>query len=127
MRIVFDTWQFVRVMVRLEETRNRDAACRALWAAWSADWHKLDRELERLRMADFGHFAGAMIDQEVVFDPVDASTARTVARLAREVAGELARARKSADPATRKDLDFEQAGLTDLAERLEELARRRGG
>lgn len=127
MRIVFDSWQFVRVMVRLEETRDRDVARRALWAAWSADWRKLDRELERLRTADFGRFAEAMMDQEVVFDPVDAATARTVARLAREVADELAKARKGADPATRQDLGFEQAGLTDLAERLEELARRRGG
>lgn len=127
MRIVFDTWQFVRVMVCLEETRDRDAARRALWAAWSADWRKLDRELERLRTADFGRFAEAMMDQDVAFDPVDAATARTVARLAREVAGELARARKGADPAARQDLAFERAGLTDLAERLEELARHRGG
>jgi len=125
-RIVFDTWQFVRVMVRLEETRDRDAARRALWAAWSADWRKLDRELERLRTADFGRFVEAMMDQEVVFDPVDAATARTVARLAREVADELAKARKGADPATRQDLGFGQAGLTDLAARLEELARSRG-
>lgn len=127
MRIVFDTWQFVRVMVRLEETRDRDAARRALWAVWSADWRKLDRELERLRMADFARFAEAMMDQEVAFDPVDAATARTVARLAREVADELAKARRGADPATRQDLGFEQARLTDLAERLGELARRHGG
>lgn len=127
MRIVFDTWQFVRVMVRLEETRDRDAARRALWAAWSADWRKLDRELERLRTADFGRFAEAMMDQEVAFDPVDAATARTVARLAREVARELAKARKGADPTALQDLAFEQAGLADLAERLEELARRRSG
>ena len=61
MRIVFDTWQFVRVMVRLEKTRNRDSARRALWAAWSADWRRLDRDLETLRSegyevpADTGH------------------------------------------------------------------------
>lgn len=127
MRIVFDTWQFVRVMVRLEETRDRDAARRDLWSAWSADWRELDRELERLRTADFGRFAEALMDQEVAFDPVDAATARTVARLAREVAGELAKARKGADPDAGRDLAFEQAGLTDLAKRLEELARRRGG
>ena len=114
-------------MVCLEETWDRDAARRALWAAWSADWRKLDRELERLRTADFGRFAEAMMDQDVAFDPVDAATARTVARLAREVAGELERARKGADPAARQDLAFEQAGLTDLAERLEKLARHRGG
>lgn len=126
MRIVFDTWQFVRVMVRLEKTRDRDAARRALWAAWAADWRRLDDELESLRTADFGRFAEAMMDREVTFDPVDAATARTVARLAREVAGELGRAQKSAAAADRDDLAFERAGLADLAERLEELARRGG-
>ena len=124
MRIVFDTWQFVRVMVRLEGTRDRDAARRALWAAWAADWHRLDRELEALRTGDFGRFAEAMMDEEVIFDPVDATTARTVARLAREVAGEIGRTQKGADPAARQELAFERAGLSDLADRLEELARR---
>ena len=128
MRIVFDTWQFVRVMVRLEKTRDRDAARRALWAAWAADWRRLDDELESLRTADFGRFAEAMMDREVTFDPVDAATARTVARLAREVAGELGRAQKSAAAADRDDLAFERADWMawDLAERLEELARRGG-
>lgn len=124
MRIVFDTWQFVRVMVRLEETRRLDAARRALWAAWAADWRRVDRELERLRTEDFARFAGAMMEQEVIFDPVDAGTARTVARLAREVASDLQWAQKGADPAVRQDLAFERAGLADLADRLAALARR---
>ena len=124
MRIVFDTWQFVRVMVRLETTRDRDAARRALWAAWSADWRRLDGQLESLRTADFDRFAETMMDQEVTFDPVDAETARTVARLAREVAGQLAKAQKGTEPEARQDLAFELAGLSDLADRLEELGRR---
>ena len=126
MRIVFDTWQFVRVMVRLEQTRDRDSARRALWTAWSADWRRLDAELETLRAKDFGRFAEAMMNQEVTFDPVEAATARTVARLAREVAGEIGRAQKRADPAARDDLAFERAGLSELADRLQALARRDG-
>ena len=124
MRIVFDTWQFVRVMVRLEQTRDRDSARRVLWAAWAADWRRLDAELETLRTEDFRRFAEAMMEQEVTFDPVDAATTRTVARLAREVAGEIGRALKRADPAARGDLAFESAGLSDLADRLHALARR---
>ena len=127
MRIVFETWQFVRVMVRLEQTRERDSARRALWAAWASDWHELDTGLEALRQADFGRFAEAMMAQEVTFDPVDAATVRTVARLAREVAGEIGRARKGAAGADRGDLAFEQAGLADLADRLETLAQRPAG
>lgn len=127
MRIVFETWQFVRVMVRLERTHGRDSARRALWTAWSGDWRRLDAELERLRSEDFSRFAEAMMGQEIVFEPVDAATARTVARLAREVAGELQRAQKSAEPAARQDLAFEQAGLAELAGRMEELIRRSGG
>ena len=127
MRIVFDTWQFVRVIVRLEETRSRDSARRVLWAAWAADWRKLDAELEAQRTADFGRFARAMMDQEVIFDPVDAATARTVARLAREVAGGIGRALKGAGAADRENLAFEQAGLDDLAGRLEDLTRQASG
>ncbi len=124
MRIVFDTWQFVRVMVRLEQTRSRDSARRALWAAWEADWRRLDGELEALRTADFGRFAEAMMDREITFDPVDSRTARTVARLAREVAGEIGRAQKATAADDRDDLAFERAGLADLADRSEELALR---
>ena len=127
MRIVFDTWQFVRVMVRLEKTRSRDSARRALWVAWAADWHRLDGDLERLRATEFGRFAEAMMDQEVTFDPVDAPTIRTVARLSREVAGELGRVQKAAAAADRDNLAFERDGLSDLAERLEELARQASG
>ncbi len=124
MRIVFDTWQFVRVMVRLEETRDRDGARRVLWAAWAADWRRVDGELERLRAEDFARFAEAMMDQEVTFEPVDAVTARTAARLAREVAGQIGRTQKNAGPDARQDLAFERAGLSELAERLEALAGR---
>lgn len=124
MRIVFDTWQFVRVMVRLEQTRDRSAARRALWAAWATDWRRVDGELERLRADDFAGFAEAMMEQEVTFEPVEAATARTVARLAREVAGEIGRTQKGADPDARRDLAFERAGLSGLAERLEALAGR---
>ena len=77
-----------------------------------------------MRTGDFGRFAEAMMDEEVIFDPVDATAVRTVARLAREVAGEIGRTQKSAGPEARRDLAFERAGLADLADRLEDLARR---
>jgi len=122
MRIVFDTWQFVRIMVRLEETRDADAARQSLWSAWSGDWQRVDAELEQLRAANFDRFAVAMMDEEVTFDPVDRPTVATVARLAREVAKELQAALKRAPAQDRDDLDFERASLMALASQLDDLA-----
>ncbi|MCY4239727.1 MAG: hypothetical protein OXC93_15505 [Rhodospirillaceae bacterium] len=122
MRIVFDTWQFVRIMVRLEETRNSDEDRASLWAAWFSDWQQLDAELEHLRAVNFDHFATAMMDEEVILEPVDKAMVKTVARLAREVAGELKSTHQRVSKVARNDLDFERAGLSLLASRLDDLA-----
>ncbi len=111
MRIVFDTWQFVRIMVRLEKTRNSDEDRASLWAAWSPDWQQLDAKLEHLRTVNFDHFATAMMDEEVILEPVDKATVKTVARLAREVAREMKSPRRSTSTVARDDLDFERASL----------------
>lgn len=121
MRIVFDTWQFVRIMVRLEASKRADPARKKLWAAWSADWEKLDAELEQLRDSNFDAFSAAMMDQEVIFEPVEASTVALVAIVAREVVAEIKTAERGAKGAAATDLQFERASMNDLAQRLEKL------
>jgi len=121
MRIVFDTWQFVRIMVRLEETRRADPARKKLWSAWSADWEKLDAELELLRESNFDAFSAAMMDQEVIFDPVDAPTLELVAAISREVAAAIKSAERGAKGEMLTDLQYERTGLGGLAQRLEKL------
>lgn len=126
MRIVFDTWQFVRIMVRLEETRQADKARRELWNAWSDDWLKLDKQLENLRESSFEAFSTVMMDQEVIFDPVDRSVVTTVAELAREVIGAIRQAERDAKGEALDDLQFERTGLNALARRLETLIKKGG-
>jgi hypothetical protein len=126
MRIAFTTWQFVRVMVRLEETRRDAADRRVLYREWQADWSVLDAELERLRDADFDAFSELMMEREVVFEGVAPATARTVAAVADEVAAQLAAERRGAARRARDDLDFERAELAALAARLRADADRPG-
>lgn len=126
MRIALTTWQFVRVMVRLEETRRDAADRRVLYREWKDDWKLLDAELERLRDEDFDAFSELMMEREVVFDGVTPATARTVAAVADEVAAQLAAERRGAARRERDDLDFERAELAALAARLRADAQRPG-
>ncbi len=118
MRIAFTTWQFVRVMVRLEETRNDAPDRRVLYREWAGDWKLLDAELERLRTEDFDAFSDLMMEREVVFADVPAATGRTVAAVIDEVVDQLAGDRRGATRRERDDLDFERAELTGLAAEL---------
>jgi hypothetical protein len=118
MRIAFTTWQFVRVMVRLEDTRKDAADRRVLYREWADDWKLLDAELERLRDANFDAFSELMMEREVVFADVSPETARTVAAVIDEVIDQLAGERRGASRQARDDLDFERAELTGLAAEL---------
>jgi hypothetical protein len=118
MRIAFTTWQFVRVMVRLEETRKDAPDRRVLYREWADDWRVLDAELERLRDEDFDAFSDLMMEREVVFAAVPAETGRTVAAVIDEVVDQLAEERRGATRRERDDLDFERAELTGLAAEL---------
>jgi predicted RNA-binding Zn ribbon-like protein len=118
MRIAFTTWQFVRVMVRLEDTRKDAADRRVLYREWADDWKLLDAELERLRDANFDAFSELMMEREVVFADVSPETARTVAAVIDEVIDQLVGERRGASRQARDDLDFERAELTGLAAEL---------
>ena len=51
-------WQFVRLMVRLEETAKSSEMRKALFDLLKADWRVMDAELERLREQDFDSSRG---------------------------------------------------------------------
>jgi hypothetical protein len=118
MRIAFTTWQFVRVMVRLEETRKNAPERRVLYREWKDDWAVLDAELERLRDEDFDAFSDLMMEREVVFADVAPATALTVAAVIDEVIAQLEGERRGATRRERDDLDFERAELTALSAEL---------
>ncbi len=117
-RIAFATWQFVRLMVRLEESRRQSGERRSLYDAWRVDWETLDGELERLRRNDFGAFSELMVDKEVVFESVKSHHVETVAMMLVEVADQLARDQAKARGKKKDDLRYEENELRELAETL---------
>ncbi|MEM9682700.1 MAG: hypothetical protein AAF942_05500 [Pseudomonadota bacterium] len=117
-RVALATWQFVRLMVRLEESRRQSGARRSLYDAWREDWETLDAELEKLRRDDFGAFSELMIDKEVVFENVRPHHVETAAEMMTEVADQLARDQKKARGKKKDDLKFEETELRDLAGEL---------
>lgn len=125
--VTFSTWQFVRLMVRLEETRDQQADRRRLYATWQSDWEKLDAELERLRAKDFAAFSDLMMDHDVSFESVDLDDLKTAAEVVEEVAAQVARARKSDGGARRQDLDFEAEELAALGKALRQSQAAKAG
>jgi hypothetical protein len=115
MHLSFAVWQFVRLMVRLEETRGGATAREALYKAWRADWTTLDKELERLSETDFAAFAQTMMDQEVVFEEATPEQRDTVVAVLREVANRIQTEASKAKGEKREDLRFEAEQLAALA------------
>ena len=71
--ITMPVWQFVRLMVRIEEIQEKysDTNLRKLYSEWEEFWADLDA-----RLLDAGHrsreeFANMMMQQEVVMHRVD--------------------------------------------------------
>ncbi len=117
-RIAFATWQFVRLMVRLEESRRQSGERRSLYDAWREDWEVLDAELEKLRQDDFAAFSELMMDREVVFESVRPHHVETAAQLLVEVADQLTRDQAKARGKKKDDLKYEETELRDLAKAL---------
>ena len=123
--VSFVTWQFVRLMVRLEESLDRDGQRQSLYGKWQADWEKLDRELDRLRKDDFGAFSDLMMEHEIRFDDASSDDLMTAAGVIDEVANQLGHVGKPDDRAQRRDIEFEAKELTTLADALRRDAQSR--
>ena len=116
-----DVWQFVRLMVQLEETlaaapgKGAGTALRRLFERWEDVWVDLDARLVDLGQHDMDGFADLMMNQEVVLDAVTEPERRLVAaeleKVARAIAGRLA---VTDDPGDVEDLSFERDALRDL-------------
>lgn len=120
----FTVWQFVRLMVQMEETlkAREDAALRLLWQDWDDIWLDLDARLETLGREKPDAFADLMMNQEVVI--TDASTgqiALAVREIERVAAAMRARLKRERDPEAKRDLTFEAAELEDLAKAFRRL------
>jgi hypothetical protein len=105
-------WQFVRIMVSLEDRRKRPL----VYDDWKAAWHELDGELTRLGHDDQVAYSDLMMNQEVVLEfsndkrrgEIRAALERVMQRMKREL-----RVAKSGKE-ERRSLKFELDELSEL-------------
>lgn len=124
-------WQFVRIMVALEDAAasdgNREDGTGALYDSWRGLWEPLDRELTALGESNADAFADLMMSQTVVLDEPSAAQRAILARILDGVIGAMraALARQDGDAAHRRSLAFEITDLTALQTRSRAAATRR--
>ena len=116
--IEITVWQFVRLMVDLEEHASSSEA----YAAWSDAWNELDRRLEELRQRDHESYADLMMNQEVVIQADKARLEQAAKALGRVVKALGKALGKEKDTAARDDLLFEQGELQELQIRYRDIA-----
>lgn len=117
-RFDITVWQFVRLMVRLEETAGRAPARDGLYAEWRDAWQEIDGRLERLGREDADAFSDLMMDQEVIVSCDDPDQIAQGAAALDEVGGALAKALPKADKDLAESLRFERDELAALAKRF---------
>ncbi|MCW8835890.1 MAG: hypothetical protein OQJ99_05945 [Rhodospirillales bacterium] len=121
-------WQFVRVMVALEEQaldNPSGAAGDTVFDAWRDVWEELDAHLAELGRTDIEAYADMMLDQELVIVCDTAEHLGEVVAAAESVADDLERqlAITKDDEQKAVHLRFEAEGLWELAEELRRLGR----
>lgn len=127
--LTLDVWQFVRLMVGMEETLNlhgggKGTDIKTLYDKWEDTWVDLDARLVDLGKHDFDAFADLMMEQEVVLEGVSDGERgiiwreldKVVARIKTTLAG-------TDDPGEVEDLSFERDELTLLIRDLKSGAR----
>ena len=127
MRLEFAVWQFVRIMVRLEEhaAKKRGFARTSVFGAWRKRWRELDKRLSKLGQTDAEDFADLMMKQKVVIEDATAAQRAEVARVLAEVIEQIkAEIKTSAgDESRANDLRYEKKELEGLRSRLKRRAR----
>lgn len=115
--LTLDVWQFVRLMVGMEETLNahgggRGSELKKLYDKWEDLWVDLDARLVDLGKHDMDAFADLMMDQEVVLEEVTQRekdlVAQELEKVLRQIKAHLA---QTEDPGEVEDLSFERDEL----------------
>jgi hypothetical protein len=75
MPINFIIWQFVRIMVCLEQKTGEtdDLRKESVLSAWGEIWRELDGRLDDLGKTDAAAYADLMMEQEVIIDEISAN------------------------------------------------------
>ena len=124
----FRVWQFVRIMVRLEETaktRGRSPRDR-LYREWRASWDEVDRALTRLGESDADAFADLMMDHDVVLQCSEDQKG-PLGQVIDEVVAQLSKAIAAREGSTEqlRHLRFERTELVKLRKRIVPASRSR--
>lgn len=114
----FTVWQFVRLMVHLEEQSKRTADQQALFDDWADVWTPLDKELESLAASDLDAYSDKMMDQDVVINEATAQQAATAHSAIQAVMDELDAAIAAGEAEDLDSLKFERRELRQLARKL---------
>lgn len=124
MDIRFTVWQFVRIMVHLEECGQPSPDEAALLAQWGEVWRALDEELGELAERDFEAYGELMMDQDVVLKGETVEHAHTAAHVVERVMAQMDQAIEAGgDPAHVQNLKFERRELRQLARKLRRMTK----
>lgn len=119
--IRFTVWQFVRLMVQLEESIKRDKTGpgKKLFDAWEDIWVELDAKLLDLGRGKPDEFADLMMNQEVCCEEVSVEESQLVVLELNKVIATLKKdLAKADDDQTVEDLTFELDELQLLTKEL---------
>ena len=121
MKIELTIWQFVRLMVFLEEhpDTGEDDDLPPLLEAWSDAWQEVDKKLEELSGDDFEAYADMMMDESVTMDDVASYHALSAASALIKIAEMMQDVIESgADEESKESLEFEKSELFRAATKI---------
>lgn len=127
MSINFVIWQFVRIMVCLEQqTGTADAPRKgAVLSAWGEIWQELDARLAELGQSDPAAYADLMMEQEVIIDDISAAqideVVGAIGLASKDLSAELAKIKRSigAQSNDESSADESESDKKELLENLE--------
>lgn len=122
MHISFTVWQFVRVMVYLEEVPAPSSNQQALLKDWNEIWKELDQQLSQLAEDDFDAYSAMMMDQDLVIDDATTEQIETAKGAIEKVMAQLdALQTEGGDDEYMQSLKFERRELRQLARKFARL------
>ncbi|MBL4613286.1 MAG: hypothetical protein JKY27_00200 [Magnetovibrio sp.] len=126
MEIRFTVWQFVRLMVHLEDSApgqdTEHAAQSALLKAWNDIWQPLDTELGELAKSDFDAYSALMMDRELVIDDATSDQTQSAKKVIEQIMTIMDKAIKAdEDPDQLQNLKFERRELRQLSRKLSRM------
>jgi len=120
-------WQFVRLMVQVEESLKaakrgrKPPALKDLYDTWDDTWLELDQRLGELGKNDPDAFAELMMRQDVVLtDATPRRVKAAVGEIRKVLTSMRAALKQEKDAQAKEDLSFEIEELEDLLYDIEE-------